>query len=109
MCVYAAWNRTAVADSTQVPTSSLDLRLNAARQRVPHIKVGILDIRCAMDDSIFGALAEWTVCDSVALITGWLDRRSSQVGFTTDPQVCTVVLVTWTFASRARFSFRCPD
>ena len=74
MCVYTAWNCTAVADSTQVQMGSLDLHLNTARQRVPHIKVGILDIRCAMDDSIVGALAEWIVCDSVALIKGWFGK-----------------------------------
>ena len=58
---------------------SLDLHLNTARQRVPHIKVGIMDIRCAMDDSIVGALAEWIVCDRVALITGWFGNGNSDM------------------------------
>ena len=70
-CVRTAWTCPAVADSTQVKFGSVTLILDASRQRMERFKVGILDIRCPMDECIVRALAEWIARDKLALITGW--------------------------------------
>ena len=78
-CVFTAWRYAAVADPTQFLLGSLELHLDTTRQRMKHIKVGIVDIRCLMDEGIVHALSEWIVTDRLALITGWFGKDNSEM------------------------------
>ena len=73
-CVFTAFTYAAVADPTKLFFGSLDLHLDTSRQRMEHIKVGIVDIRCEMDATMVHALSGWIVLDRLALITGWFGK-----------------------------------
>ena len=78
-CMYTAWTSTAVAVSRLVHFGSLGIHLDTTRQIMLHVKAGSVDIWCPADDGIARALAEWIVCDRVALITGWLGKGNDEM------------------------------
>ncbi len=79
--MYSACTSTATAATTQAHFSSLaTVHIDATRQRMPLIKVGIVGIRCPIGDGSIRALAAWIACGRLALLTGWFGKGQCRDG-----------------------------
>ena len=76
MCVYTRWvPTTAVAG---LDMCVVDVHLDTTRQKCPGFKLGIVDIGCAMDETVVEALAGMCVCGRVAMVTGWFGKGNRE-------------------------------